>query len=296
MPESQLQLARPRVSIAPRIDTSVASAVLPVGDVLSAFLDSLDSPNTRRNYEREVRGALAAMQINTLDQINGATLAEWRRRVTESGLAPASQKVAVAAVRSFLRFARMVEACRLRQDVVSAALKTPKGGKQRAYTILSDPEIARMLAAATNERDTAILAVLFGSGIRVSELVGLDVDDVLSDVEGGAALRVRAGKGNKPRTVPVRDEVATTIRRYLRATGRTLRDTGALFRAHDNGAAKRSRRRLSARSVNRILADCARPGGDPRQGREPACLPPQLRHAGVARRGVHGHRGDAARP
>ncbi len=63
--------------------------------------------------------------------------------------------------------------------------------------------------------------------------------------------------GLVPRTVPIHQDVSVTIRGYLRATGRMLRDTGALFRAHDTGAAKRSRRRLSARSVNRSLGDCA---------------------------------------
>ena len=49
-----------------------------------------------------------------------------------------------------------------------------------------------MLAAATNARDRAILAVVFGSGIRVSELVALDVDDVLEDVQPSAFQRGKA--------------------------------------------------------------------------------------------------------
>ena len=71
--------------------------------------------------------------------IDGATLAESRRRVTESGLAPSSQRVAVAALRTFLRFGRMVEAYPLPQEAVSVALRTPKGGKRHSYTHLVRP-------------------------------------------------------------------------------------------------------------------------------------------------------------
>ena len=126
---------------------------------------------------------------------------------------------------------------------------------------MTDDEIGRLFAAASSARDRAILAVLFGAGVRVSELVGLDVDDLLEGIEGGAALRVRHGKGNKPRTVPINDDVSAVVRRYLQATGRTLGDAGPLFQAHDAGAVRRGRQRLSARSVNRLLARCAKRAG-----------------------------------
>src|SRR5205085_3860546 len=61
------------------------------------------------------------------------------------------------------------------------------------------------------ERDLAILELLYGCGLRVSELVGLDLDDIALD---DRSLRVR-GKGNKERQVPVGTRAAEAVQRYL---------------------------------------------------------------------------------
>src|SRR6185436_15668343 len=115
--------------------------------------------------------------------------------------------------------------------------------------VLSEPEIGRVLMAASTPRDKAIVAVLLGAGLRVSELVELRVGDVIEDQDGAVSLHVRSGKGRKSRTVPVQADVAGFLRAYLSATGRRLGQNGPLFRSHDRGAGKRNRPRLTARAV-----------------------------------------------
>lgn len=149
---------------------------------------------------------------------------------------PRTQAQALAALRSFLRWSRTMGASTLSADVVAEAPRTPRTDVRRPYTSLSERELTALLEAAENPRDRALLAVMLGAGLRVSEVVGRDVTDLLEGADGGAALYVRLGKGRKDRQGPVQLEVAGVIRRYLAVTGRRLGDAGPLFRAHDLAA------------------------------------------------------------
>lgn len=85
--------------------------------------------------------------------------------------------------------------------------------------VLSEVEVLQLLAAPNGRtllgfRDRTALEILYASGIRVGELVGLDVSDV--DIASRCAL-VRSGKGNKDRMVPLGQRVAATVQSYLAA-------------------------------------------------------------------------------
>jgi integrase/recombinase XerC len=104
----------------------------------------------------------------------------------------------------------------------------------------------RAHSEALRARDGALLEVLYGAGLRVSECVGLDVGDVDGDRYGTPILHVRHGKGDKARIVPVGAKAKDALERW-----RTLRPTlapghGALF-------VSVSGRRLTARSVQRMV-------------------------------------------
>lgn len=231
--------------------------------VAAAYVDAaLDSPHTRRAYARAIDEAMRALGIGQLDELTAAHLAAWRARLIERDtLAPSTVSLKLAAVRSFLGWARSMGACSIPADAVRVALKTPRADVRRPYQVLSEPEIGRMLAAADTARDRALLAVLFGAGLRVSEAVALDVADVLEDGRGETALHVLQGKGNKSRTVPVQSDVGGAIRAYLAATGRRLGQDGPLFRGHDRGAAKRRRERLTVRAVSYLVSKASRAAG-----------------------------------
>src|SRR5215216_2307398 len=87
--------------------TSAAPTLAPATPwerVLESYLRSLDSDATRRSYKRQVAVALGALRVDTLAELTGEMLLVWRAHVTASGLAPATQSQALAALRSFLKW------------------------------------------------------------------------------------------------------------------------------------------------------------------------------------------------
>ncbi len=161
------------------------------------------------------------------------------------GLARSSAARKLAAVRSFLRYA--VREGRI-DSSPAARIPSPKSprGLPRALTV---DEIFVLLDRivgddAAGTRDRALLELLYASGLRVSELVSLDIGDI--DLASGM-LRV-TGKGGKEREVPFGDKAAVALRRWLAAAvplrGRT--DGEPLFLNLRGG-------RLTDRSVRRIL-------------------------------------------
>jgi site-specific recombinase XerD len=230
--------------------------------VVDAYLDAkVDSPETRRSYRRHLLDALTDLGVLSVDELTGAALARYRHAVTSSSLSPSSQAQALSALRSFLRWSGTMGAHRLSRDVIAEALSTPRTTVRRPYTVLTDAEIAGMVAAAGNARDRALLAVMLGGGLRVSEAVGLDIADLVEDADGGTVLYVRQGKGRKDRTVPVQPDVAQLVRAYLAATGRRLGDAGPLFAAHDRAAASRAPGRLTAPRAAAAVLRCADAAG-----------------------------------
>lgn len=221
---------------------------------LEVFLDSrADSPHTRRAYRRHVNAAMAELGVATLADLTGEQLAAWRARLLDRDCAPATNSQALAAVRSFLRFARAVGAHRLPDEVIRETLRTPPSTTLRPYQVLADWEITALLGACESDRDRALIAVLLGAGLRAAELVGLDVDDIGEDQDGEVALLVH-GKGRKDRVVPLRRDVARIVRRYLASSGRALGDIGPLFLSGDR-AQRRDDGRLSTRAIGYLLAD-----------------------------------------
>lgn len=243
--------------------------------VVEAYLaGAVDSDNTRRAYRRHIYGCFTFLGVQAVAELNGAQLAGYRAAVTTAPLAPNTQAQILAAIRSFLKWSRTMGAHGLSSDVVDAALRTPRATVKRPYTVLAEPEVATVIQAADNPRDTALLAVLLGAGVRVSEASGLDVPDVVVDQDGGTALWIRMAKGRKDRIVPVQPEVAGAIRAYLAATGRVLGEAGPLFRAHDRAAHKLHRDRLTARAIADVVAKYVKAA----QIQAKHCSPHTMRH------------------
>jgi integrase/recombinase XerD len=126
--------------------------------------------------------------------------------------APSSAARALVALRSFYRFA-------LGEEHVATDPTATVGSPKRPKAIpkaISLEEVERLIASPSDEklglRDRAMLETLYGSGLRISELVGLDVDDL--DLDEGSVL-VRSGKGGKGRRVPVGRQARRAVERYL---------------------------------------------------------------------------------
>jgi integrase/recombinase XerD len=177
------------------------------------------------------------------------------------GLAPRTIERKLAAVRHLHRFALREG---LSEQDPTADVASPKRPK-RLPDVLSAGEAARLVeapdpAGALVERDRAILELLYGSGLRVSELVGLDAEDVDLD---SRLVRVR-GKGGKERIVPVGGASAEAIRNYIADLRPTLvRRALRAGRGRDAAALVLSGRgtRLTRQSVWKLLGRWAAAAG-----------------------------------
>jgi integrase/recombinase XerC len=181
--------------------------------VLDAYVSQLThartrSPNTVRAYSGDVAGLLthlAALRRGSLDDVSLRDLRSWLANQQVRGASRATLQRRTAAARAFFSWA--CESGRCRHDP-AASLRSPRVVRGLPPT-LGAGEAERMLAEAiaaaaadggpASLRDVAVLEVLYGSGIRVAELCGLDLADVDTDRR---TLRV-LGKGSKERTVPV---------------------------------------------------------------------------------------------
>lgn len=162
----------------------------------------------------------------------------------------------LAAIRSFFRYLRR-EGHILHNPAL--LVSTPK--LDRKIPVHLDFHDIEILLAAPDEntplgrRDRAILELLYASGLRLSELVGLDLEDVNID---SRLVRV-LGKGGKERIVPFNRSAAVALRRYL-TDRRSLRAHGLERRVHDPEVTMNEPfflnyvgRRLTGRSIDRLL-------------------------------------------
>ncbi len=191
-------------------DTELPAAWL---GVLDAFADHQRLPSNRsehtiRAYRSDLGdlfGHLAGQGIDRLDQVELPDLRGWLATQQAAGLAPATLQRRSGAVRVFFRWARSQQ---LTDVDPAAGLRSPKVprrlprtlGQADARTLLTAIVDAALLdETPAGVRDVAILELLYGSGLRVGELCGLDLPDVDHD---RGVVRV-LGKGNKQRSVPV---------------------------------------------------------------------------------------------
>ena len=188
---------------------------------LEAFRDHLDferglSPRTVAAYLREARRfarfAIPGGAESPADVTYGL-LRDHVAALAGEGRAASSVARAVYALKVYFRFLVLEDV--LASDP-SERLEAPRAGRHLP-DVLSVPEIEALLRAvpldeAGSRRDRAILELLYGCGLRVSELIGLRTRDLDPD-EGLVLVR---GKGSKERLVPVGAAARLAVRRYLR--------------------------------------------------------------------------------
>ncbi|TIC79628.1 site-specific tyrosine recombinase XerD [Nocardioides sp. GY 10113] len=187
--------------------------------------------NTLVSYRRDLRRYCAFLEragIEDLDAITPATVTEFLIRLREGDaehppLGAASAARAVVAVRGFHKFA---VADGLATADPAAGVKPPTPAKRLPKALpLSDVEALLEAAGADDTplalRDRALLEVLYGTGARISEVVGLDVDDVsavldpIRAAEQEDAVVLLRGKGGKERLVPLGSYAREALSSYL---------------------------------------------------------------------------------
>jgi integrase/recombinase XerC len=209
-----------------------------------------NSEHSIRAYESDLRQFLAYLSPPDLAPpapaaIDLLILREWLAGLYRDNLSPVTLRRKLAAVRGLFRFL-------LREGVVplnvARLVRTPKAPKKLPEVMtaeqvnsLIDGVGGAPLERPYPARDRAIFELLYGCGIRVSELAGLNLEDI-DRTEGW--LRVR-GKGKKERQVPLPGQAAQSLERYL-AERSVVRDEPAVFLNH-------RRARLTTRGISGIV-------------------------------------------
>jgi integrase/recombinase XerD len=204
---------------------------------LDLYLDYLTverglAPNTRASYSADLLKFLTYLKaggISDWSQVRYSEVMGFLSQSQEQGLAPRSRARMLSALRGFFKF--MLRDSHLRESPV-ANLASPRLRRQLPV-ILSVAEVERLLARPNTElplgqRDTAMLEVLYGTGLRVSELVALTMGRVNLEV----GFLVVLGKGSRERIVPAGEAATEAVRSYVKEARPLLlkgRTTETLF-------------------------------------------------------------------
>lgn len=173
------------------------------------------APNTLEAYGRDLAGYLEFLverNISTLGQIDPPLVIAFLARLKERGLSSRSRARKLVSLRMFHRF---LLAEGLAETNPAAQVEAPKSLARLPQTLTPD-EIERLLSAPRADscydlRDRAMLEILYATGLRVSELVGLTLQDLQLDVGYVTAF----GKRRKQRIVPLGDAAMDALRDYL---------------------------------------------------------------------------------
>lgn len=224
------------------------------------------SANSVRAYMTDLRQMAAAVDGPPRD-VTLQTLRQWLADLMETGVASSTIQRRVSAVRGF--FAWATEQSFLDEDP-AARLRSPKRSR-RLPVVPGVREVGQAIASTQArgeegplvQRDVAILEVLYGGGIRVAELCGLDVGDV---DESRGTLRV-VGKGDKERSVPLGAPARRALAAWTGVRGQLAveKSADALFIGSRGG-------RIDPRVVRRMVHEATRAGGS-------EVAPHGLRHA-----------------
>jgi len=188
--------------------------------IIEQFLDAIWmehglSENTLQAYSTDLNGFyswLAESEAITLQQVQRAHVHDYLALRVAQNRSPRSTARLLSSLKRFYRW--LLREQRLEHDP-TALIEAPKIGRPLPKS-LSEQEVEALLAAADTEtalglRDRAMLEVLYACGLRVSELIGLKLNQM--NLKQGV-VRVR-GKGNKERLVPLGEEAIQWLESYL---------------------------------------------------------------------------------
>jgi integrase/recombinase XerD len=245
-------------------------------EAVSAFLDHITqqrelSANTRAAYQNDLSQLTKFLREQDVDnwQIDHNRVAAFAQNLLDRGYSASTRARKVAAVRSFYRYL-------CEQGIVAEDPTKDLGSthvERMVPTVLSHAQVKALFAAAEEKsspealRDLSILHLLYSTGIRITEALGIDIGDVTKESQH-LALRSR----NKQSVVPIDDVCLAAMERYLaesRPQLQTSRSGEALYLNHRG-------RRLTRQGFWLILKGYAR------AARLPEVTPQTLRHTFAA--------------
>lgn len=211
----------------------------------------------------------------TICEADADLIRAYLARLSEQSYSPATMARKIATLRSFYKWAHRQGYTKTNPMTL---IRTPRQSKRLPKAITVE-QIEQLLAApgekdVLGRRDRAMLETLYSTGIRVSELVGLNHDDLDTEHE---ALHVR-GKGRKERIVPLGSHALSAIRTYTEHLEKDARFAPIWAKRNEIGNVplflNKHGKRLSSRSVRRKLDKYLR-----EVGLDPTISPHTLRHS-----------------
>lgn len=205
------------------------------------------------NYRKDLSLFMAAIGCKPLDAVRPTDIRQFVADQSREGASKRTVARRLSCLRSFFRFL-----CREGQlaSNPAAAIASPRL-ERRLPAFLDEKQILRLLEMPPTDnwlgmRDRAILELLYSTGIRVSELVGMNLEDI-DEISGSVLVR---GKGKKERMCPVGRAALIVLQAYLALRPRKGPRLSAVF-------VSQKRSRLTTRQVDRILTKYVRLAGLP---------------------------------
>jgi site-specific recombinase XerD len=211
----------------------------------SRYLEARNlSPRTRRVYASAVRRFVAYLGSESIARADSKTIRAFLadRQVGSQSVFVIGYRLSV--LRAFYRFLCVADVVRFSPAQFIAAPKLPRKLPQCP----SEKEVEKLLAAADNPMERAVLEVLYGSGLRLAEVASVRIENV--NLQAGT-LRVLSGKGNKDRVALFGSKAADALRSYLGD-----RKRGLVFLNQRSGE-------LGKHGISKVVRDCARRVGLP---------------------------------
>ncbi|MFC1674486.1 tyrosine recombinase XerC [Candidatus Omnitrophota bacterium] len=198
------------------------------------------SRHTILNYRLDLEDFKDFLQGKQVESVDYLFLRKYLAALKERGLSNRTVSRRISSLRSFFKF--LTRENYLKSNPI-VSLSSPKLDKHLP-SFLTEDEVSKLIGAVIPKdeaglRDRTVLETFYSTGIRISELVGLNVDDL--DLIG-CIVKVR-GKGKKERVVPIGDKAVSAIREYL---DKRKKKTEVLF-------LNKSGSRISDRGVRNII-------------------------------------------
>jgi len=231
-----------------------------VNELKKQFLEYIEiergkALKTVDNYGRYLNRFLEFAKIKSPSEINDELVRRYRLYLNRADLKKKTQNYYLIALRSFLKYLAKLEIKSLAPEKIELA----KVG-ERQIDLISQDELERLLFSPQGDalkdlRDKAILELLFSTGLRVSELCGLN-RDIIDFKKGEFSVR---GKGDKVRLVFLSEKAKETMKAYL--DKRTDVDEAMFANLKPETGGKDSSLRLTPRSVQRMVQRYATKAG-----------------------------------
>uniref|UniRef100_A0A7V3RFY7 Tyrosine recombinase XerC n=1 Tax=candidate division WOR-3 bacterium TaxID=2052148 RepID=A0A7V3RFY7_UNCW3 len=215
-----------------------------LGSMIDTFIDFLKkeknySEHTLRNYRNDIRSFFNYLREEDIEEFDKSSVSKYIGFLLKYGFDSRTAARRLSAIRTFFKILKKLK---LIEENPVTGIKTPKI-KKHLPGFLTYEQIKKGFEI-DDTRDRAIMELLYSCGLRASELVGLNLEDIDFNRD---EIKVR-GKGKKERIIPLGQVAKKAILRYLpeRSSLKKLQSPSALFLNSRGG-------RLTTRSLQRIV-------------------------------------------